>query len=52
VQAAIESAKRREASRWLEAQYGDFKGTVKDLPSREDVTIPVEEHMVVEYYSR
>ncbi|MCC6277539.1 MAG: 30S ribosomal protein S4 [Oligoflexia bacterium] len=52
VQAAIESAKRREASRWLEAQYGDFKGMVKDLPARDDVTTPIEEHMVVEYYSR
>jgi ribosomal protein S4 len=25
---------------------------VKDNPTREDVTFPIEEHMVVEYYSR
>jgi small subunit ribosomal protein S4 len=50
--AGIESTKRREVPKWIEAMHGDFKGLVKDHPSREDVTIPVEEHMIVEYYSR
>jgi small subunit ribosomal protein S4 len=49
---AIESVKRREIPKWLDASHGDFKGTVKDNPTREDVTFPIEEHMVVEYYSR
>ena len=52
VMAAIESVKRREMPKWLDASHGDFKGTVKDIPTREDVTFPIEEHMVVEYYSR
>lgn len=50
--AAIESVKRREVPGWLEADHSAFKGVVKDLPSRENVTLPVEENMVVEYYSR
>ena len=49
---AIESIKRREIPKWLDASHGDFKGTVKDNPTREDITFPIEEHMVVEYYSR
>lgn len=52
IMAAVESAKRREIPVWLEADHGAFKGVVKDLPSRENVTLPVEENMIVEYYSR
>ncbi len=52
VMAAVEGAKRREIPKWLDASHGDYKGTVKDNPTREDVTFPIEEHMVVEYYSR
>ncbi len=52
VLAAIESVKKREIPSWLEADHGAFKGLVKDMPSRENVTLPVEENMIVEYYSR
>lgn len=52
VMAAIESVKKREIPAWLEADHGAFKGVVKDMPSRENVTLPVEENMIVEYYSR
>ena len=52
VLAAIESVKRREIPKWLDAAHGDCKGTVKENPTREDITFPIEEHMVVEYYSR
>jgi small subunit ribosomal protein S4 len=52
IMAAVESVKKREIPGWLEADHGAFKGTVKDLPSRENVTLPVEENMIVEYYSR
>jgi small subunit ribosomal protein S4 len=50
--ASLESAKNREAPQWLDVDPAAFKATVKDLPSREDVTIPVEERMVVELYSK
>lgn len=49
---AIQGTAKRTVPSWLEADHGAFKGTVKDLPSREDITIPVEENMIVEYYSR
>lgn len=52
VQAAIQSVARRSVPAWLEADHAGFKGTVKDLPNREDITVPAEENMIVEYYSR
>src|SRR5690606_7251633 len=30
IMASVESVKRREMPRWLDASHGDFKGTVKD----------------------
>lgn len=50
--AALETAKGREAPQWLEFDRAAAKGTIKDLPSKEDVTVPVEERLVVELYSK
>lgn len=52
IMASIDSVKKREIPGWLEADHGAFKGIVKDMPARENVTLPVEENMIVEYYSR
>ena len=52
IQSAAQSVARRSVPSWLEADHGNFKGTVKDAPVREDITLPVEENMIVEYYSR
>lgn len=52
IMASLESAKNREAPQWLDLDRGTFKATIKDLPTRDDVTIPVEERMVVELYSK
>ena len=52
VMAAVEAVKGREVPAWLEADLANFKGTVADLPERDQVTLPVEENMIVEFYSR
>ncbi len=52
IQAATQAVARRSVPAWLEADHAKFTGTVKDLPNREDVTVVVEENMIVEYYSR
>lgn len=52
VLSAIQAVARRTIPSWLDANHAAFKGTVKDLPMRDEVTIPVEESMIVEYYSR
>ncbi|MGH7289377.1 MAG: 30S ribosomal protein S4, partial [Myxococcota bacterium] len=31
---------------------GKFEGTVKALPARDDITIPIQEQLIVELYSR
>ncbi len=48
----IQSVARRTMPSWLDANHAAFKGTIKDFPSRDEVSIPVEESMIVEYYSR
>jgi small subunit ribosomal protein S4 len=49
---AVQSVSRRTIPTWLEANHASFVGTVKDLPGRDEVSLPVEENMIVEYYSR
>ena len=49
---AIQAVSRRTIPSWLEANHTAFKGIVKDSPTRDEVTISVEESMIVEYYSR
>ncbi len=49
---ALEAVKRREIPQWLELDSAQFKSRVRDLPARDDVTMPMEERMVVELYSK
>ena len=37
---------------WLEVEVGDLKATVRDLPLREQIDIPVREQLIVELYSK
>ncbi len=52
IMAGIESSKKRQLPSWLVADHGKFQGEVKALPSREEVSLQVEENMIVEFYSR
>ena len=52
IQAALEGLKRREVPQWLEIDAAQFHGKVRDLPSRDDVTMPMEERLIVELYSK
>ena len=49
---SIENSKKREISDWLEVNAAEFKGRIKFLPERNHVTLPIEENLVVELYSR
>ena len=49
---ALEATKTREMPQWLDFDKGQMKAIVKDLPSRNDITIPIEERLVVELYSK
>ena len=42
----------RLAPQWLDVSAGEFKATVRDLPLREQIDIPVREQLIVELYSK
>ena len=37
---------------WLEKEKNTLKGTVTKMPAREDIDMPIEEHLIVELYSK
>ncbi|MBC7345644.1 MAG: 30S ribosomal protein S4, partial [Clostridia bacterium] len=47
-----EIAAERTPPRWLEYDPERFGGRVVDLPSREDIDVPIQEHLIVELYSK
>ena len=49
---ALEGVARRGVPPWLELEKDQFRGSVKVLPSREDITIPIQEKLIVELYSK
>lgn len=52
VQAGLETSGRREQPDWLEFDKNSLTGTVRTLPVREAVTLPIQEQLIVEFYSR
>ncbi len=49
---ALEQAERRGVPDWLEVQREAFTGRVRALPTRADLTMPINEKLVVELYSK
>jgi small subunit ribosomal protein S4 len=49
---ALETLEGRSVPRWLETDKDKFEGTVKAMPTREDITLPIQEQLIVELYSR
>jgi small subunit ribosomal protein S4 len=49
---AIDTVARRGVPQWLEVDKENFKGSLKALPTREDLTMPIQEQLVVELYSK
>lgn len=49
---ALEGVARRGVPSWLELDREQMKGSVRALPSREDITIPIQENLIVELYSK
>jgi small subunit ribosomal protein S4 len=52
IQEAMELAQRRGVPDWLEVTPEAFSGKVKAFPTRTDLTLPVNEKLVVELYSK
>lgn len=49
---ALEAVDRRGVPPWLEIDKKGFKATVKTSPAREDLTMPINEQLIVELYSK
>jgi len=49
---ALDAVVRRTAPPWLELDSENKKGTIRALPTREDITMPIQENLIVELYSK
>lgn len=49
---SLDAVVRRGIPQWLELDRDAFKGVMKLLPVREDITMPIQEQLIVELYSK
>jgi small subunit ribosomal protein S4 len=49
---SLEGVVRRGITQWLELDKASYKGVIKSLPVREDITMPIQEQLIVELYSK
>ena len=49
---AMETVVRRGIPKWIEFEKGNFKGKLLSYPNREDLTMPIQEQLIVELYSK
>jgi small subunit ribosomal protein S4 len=52
IQDSLDAVVRRGVPQWLDLEKENLKGVVKSLPVREDLTMPMQEQLVVELYSK
>lgn len=52
IKAVIEAFGSRTAPKWLDLDRTNLTGRVIELPNREDIDCDVEEHLIVEFYSK
>jgi small subunit ribosomal protein S4 len=48
----LEGAVRRGLPSWLELDQPKFQCVVKALPNRDEITMPIQEQLIVELYSK
>jgi len=49
---SLDTVVRRGIPQWLELDKDGLKGVIKSIPTREDVTLPIQEQLIVEFYSK
>ena len=52
IQESLDLAQRRGVPEWLEVNKDAFAGRVRTLPKREELTLPINEQLIVELYSK
>lgn len=49
---SLDAVVRRGVPSWLELDKDNYKGTVKARPDRQEITMPIQEQLIVELYSK
>ena len=52
IKEAMRLSQDRKKAPWLEVDQENFKGKVVRLPKKEEIALPIQEQLIVEYYSR
>ncbi|MCD6320158.1 MAG: 30S ribosomal protein S4 [Candidatus Desulfofervidaceae bacterium] len=52
IKEALEGRARRGVPSWLEVDAERLEGKIKAMPTREEIAIPVQEQLIVEFYSK
>jgi small subunit ribosomal protein S4 len=52
IASALDALEGKSVPQWLEIEKAQFKGVVKAMPTREDITMPIQEQLIVELYSK
>ncbi len=52
IKEAMKLSQDREKASWLETDRENFKGKIIRLPKKEEIALPIQEQLIVEYYSR
>jgi small subunit ribosomal protein S4 len=49
---AMEAVARRGVPQWLDLDKDKYQGTVKGFPTRDELTMPIQEQLIIELYSK
>jgi small subunit ribosomal protein S4 len=52
IEDSLEAVVRRGLPQWLDLEKDNYKGVIKSFPVREDITMPIQEQLIVELYSK
>ena len=52
IEESLKAVGRRGVPEWLEVDAASFRGSVKALPTREELPPTIKEQLIVEFYSR
>ena len=52
LQDSLDAVVRRGVPQWLDLEKDGMKGSIKGFPIREDLTMPMQEQLIVELYSK
>jgi small subunit ribosomal protein S4 len=52
IKICLDTAKGRGVPSWLELDADSFLGKIKQLPTRDDIPMPIQEQLIVELYSK